>query len=144
METSPVTEGLSYGTSQPMNHPGFNTAITSSPKQEGRTEDIDMEPIISSGEHAAILAKSEKNGTIKPAQHSLPSIDVKPLSTASSLMIQRIVQNESLLIWQAYDNWRQKFPRLEHDEMFAVHPEPDLESDAVDDESLAAETLAEH
>jgi len=139
-----MTEDLSYGTSQPKNHQGFNTAMTSSPKQEGRTEDLDMGPIISTGGDAKILATSEKNGTIKnPAQHSLQNSNVKPLSTASSLMIQRIVQNESLLIWQAYDDWRQKFPRLERDEILAVDQETDLESDGLDDESFATETLAD-
>jgi len=142
MKTSPMTEDLSYGTSQPMNHQGFNSTMTSSPKQEGRTEDLNMEPIISTGEDAAILATSEKNGTTKnPAQHLLQSGNAKPLSTASSLMIRRIVENESLLIWQAYDDWRQKFPRHERDEMLTVDQETDLESDGLDDESFATETL---
>lgn len=56
-------------------------------------------------------------GSIKPlSPTSVPatnplSIQNRAMTAPTSYITKRIVENQTILIWQAYDEWRQKFPR---------------------------------
>lgn len=52
-----------------------------------------------------------------------------PLSASSSNLVKRIVETQNLLIWQAYDDWIQKFPRLQFDDQDVEIEENEPESE---------------
>lgn len=100
---------------------------------------INMEPIISTGRESGLTIDLKNPLSIQSLQ---------PLSESSSLMIKRIVENQNLLIWQAYDDWRQKFPRLPPSDESTENDETDLDSEVHQDdqlyisEGMAVEALA--
>ncbi|POW03059.1 hypothetical protein PSHT_11836 [Puccinia striiformis] len=111
--------------------PDGSPIVATSPNIEASDDKLNMEIDISTVKSIQMIT-SEKN--------PLTTETFRPLSTASADMIKRIVDNQNLLIWQAYDDWRQKFPRLELVEDEEIQ-EPSLESES-QDELCAVETLA--
>lgn len=58
----------------------------------------------------------------------------RSLSKSSENMVKRIVEDQTILIWQAYDAWRQKFPRSHEDESDEQIDETTTHDEDVDDE----------
>lgn len=113
----------------PPKNPARFAAVTPSPESLDRSDEkINMEePIISTGRESGLAIDSKNPLSIQ---------SLRPLSESSSLMIKRIVENQNLLIWQAYDDWRQKFPRLPPSDESTENDETDLGSDLHEDDQL--------
>ncbi|OAV99009.1 hypothetical protein PTTG_02444 [Puccinia triticina 1-1 BBBD Race 1] len=127
-EEEETTEDVTFQPSHPVS---LDRAPSITPSIKRKDEKLNMSTNDSSAQAAQIIASETNPLSIQ----SCP-----PLSVSSSNMIKRIVENQNLLIWQAYDDWRQKFPRLQPEEDEDVE-ETELESET-EDELLSSETLA--
>ncbi|KAA1081037.1 hypothetical protein PGT21_028103 [Puccinia graminis f. sp. tritici] len=100
-----------------------SSSVTASLKESTSKGKLSMSTNTISGAQAAQMISSETSNPL--------SIQPRPpLSASSSNLVKRIVENQNLLIWQAYDDWRQKFPRLQFDDKDEEIEENEAESEA--------------